>query len=693
MRIPGRNIWRAFRELDPFSDEQCRRFVRSANRLTWSSAVRGVLLFALGAGILLGVLYFLAKTTSQFDKIFRSDLAEWAVLLPLWTAAVTLSPLAVLVLRDWMLIRRIRRLFRTRGQCTGCRYSLIGLPVDESLAVVCPECGVRTIVDVSLGELASDSGGRPRFEPRIGAVADVPTFWTPIRKRFIARLAVGLLIIATVGPLLTLAFYETCLRVQASAASGLKSREAFLALQEKHAEKWTVPGRPGLWGAMARAMSEYERIQLEEIDAVTSGNRSLAGVVDPSRFWDIIPPEKGGLNEAETLNRSERVFARAAARNAVPRAIREGVFAELDAPGLGTHRFKQATFDPAEPIYETIVSDQALFATRFSRLNQARMHAARESGDAPLFAAAARSSFLIARSLRTTPLLLTEMLASAIDSAVFESFILELEDGARPEFVRQIASVLHEWDPESAITEALEAERFSALDCVEWLFSDPARVRWGSRSQAVKDICDPGWTGMFGQHEDRRLGWYWENRDQFNKRFDRTIQDLKLEYGRRQRLQPRNDLALVAAFYQRVHSMTLNIQDNRELEIRSIRVMLALEQYRLEHGVFPDTLDDIAQLVKPDDLRDPFSGKRFGYLKLDYYTRQSCKPVLSPHVRAILEPKPYFLYAPGPDNLDDFSIANDTDTFIPQGWHLSSQPAGEDILLNTSSIYWDENRR
>jgi methionyl-tRNA synthetase len=94
MRILTRTIWRAFPELDRFSDEQCERFVKAANArkvpktITWCVvALVGVLVAAAAPAIPQALLDQLAVPKDA------RDLAALATPLPTGTALPPPSPL------------------------------------------------------------------------------------------------------------------------------------------------------------------------------------------------------------------------------------------------------------------------------------------------------------------------------------------------------------------------------------------------------------------------------------------------------------------------------------------------------------------------------------------------------------------------------------------------------------------------
>jgi hypothetical protein len=175
MRIPASEVYRAFAELDRFSDDQCRMFVASAQRnRRWSRAVA-----MLGAWLAAG--------------------ATWAVVGWLWLAVLSAAPLGPgpflvvggvsltilsgalvgLMIRDrwvrWAVGQQI-----DAARCPACRYSLLGIPPVEGV-ITCPECGDgRRVADLSLtaAQVAGMAAGQAAPQRRVAPPTSLPDgFW------------------------------------------------------------------------------------------------------------------------------------------------------------------------------------------------------------------------------------------------------------------------------------------------------------------------------------------------------------------------------------------------------------------------------------------------------------------------------------------------------------------------------------
>jgi hypothetical protein len=136
MRLPRRKIWRAFRELDGFSDQQCRMFVDRAAREYAAGRVVAIGV-AIAGSILAGPILYMgawAALTLIDDQWRFSGLVMPLVALFL----VFCACMAVLIARDRWLIRTITRRIH-HASCAGCGYSMLGLTPTDGI-VMCPEC-------------------------------------------------------------------------------------------------------------------------------------------------------------------------------------------------------------------------------------------------------------------------------------------------------------------------------------------------------------------------------------------------------------------------------------------------------------------------------------------------------------------------------------------------------------------------
>jgi hypothetical protein len=148
MRVPLDKVYRAFPELDRFSDDACRGFVRQAVRRHRLSQIGSALLgLAMGAIVLV----FWALLCDAASALVPRSSAFWdlgpgmPLLAAFWITGAVLALVTVLMMRDHCLRTTIaRQLVDTR--CPSCNYSMLGLGVVSGV-VICPECGLARRLD------------------------------------------------------------------------------------------------------------------------------------------------------------------------------------------------------------------------------------------------------------------------------------------------------------------------------------------------------------------------------------------------------------------------------------------------------------------------------------------------------------------------------------------------------------------
>lgn len=143
MRLPLDKPYRAFPELDRFSDEECCRFVAAARRHHRPSGVFVYGLMIVAAGLMCPLTGLFQAGLSSAVGVFgrpsdELSMAVFGVSIAFGTASASLG---WLVIRDRWLRRVIRDQLKG-ARCYGCGYSLLGLPIAGD-GIICPECGQR----------------------------------------------------------------------------------------------------------------------------------------------------------------------------------------------------------------------------------------------------------------------------------------------------------------------------------------------------------------------------------------------------------------------------------------------------------------------------------------------------------------------------------------------------------------------
>ena len=147
-------LWRAFPELDPFSDEQCRPVITFVSRssLDQLCCIGLALLGTIVSGFL--VVGVLPTVQHAFNMPQPQRSYELPLALVLTMAMGTLPLVGVLRVRDMLLRHHLRKLLASGSTCIRCSYSLLGLPLDEQHRATCPECGTSQDVHKAFASLA-----------------------------------------------------------------------------------------------------------------------------------------------------------------------------------------------------------------------------------------------------------------------------------------------------------------------------------------------------------------------------------------------------------------------------------------------------------------------------------------------------------------------------------------------------------
>jgi len=143
LRLPISKIYRAFPELDRFSDERCEEYVRQARRelgyMIWFVSI-------VSAGVMAVVVVSALVLIVNLFRVFVSGV-DPALLFPMAVGCLIGIPLlSGLLARDLVLGRFLRRYVRSkieRSRCPACKYSLLGQRMSKGV-IRCPECGGTT---------------------------------------------------------------------------------------------------------------------------------------------------------------------------------------------------------------------------------------------------------------------------------------------------------------------------------------------------------------------------------------------------------------------------------------------------------------------------------------------------------------------------------------------------------------------
>lgn len=211
MRLIARNVYRAFPELDTFSDAECKIFVRNATIVVWRRAMRMAVIVATILTIATLEARFLAPLSTAPESVLPTA-ARLLLLL------ITIG-IGSLVIRDILLRLAVRRILNCVARCPQCRYSMVGLPVTADHRVTCPECACVTYVGVHAKHCVHGTDGSLRFLPGPSVQLPVEFWWTRKRLRTVARWSAAVLGSLVIALGILLAVWEVRVRLMASAAN------------------------------------------------------------------------------------------------------------------------------------------------------------------------------------------------------------------------------------------------------------------------------------------------------------------------------------------------------------------------------------------------------------------------------------------------------------------------------------------
>ncbi len=599
MRIPGRKIHRAFPELDRFSDDQCARFVRAANRGFWWGSLRFVVWGATGGCILAAVVVGGSLLLGTWQTWLGEDLVEMLALLPPWLILLAVVPLLLLAARDWLLCRRVRSILATRGRCQGCGYGLLGLPVDEKLVVTCPECGAKTTVDRSLGELTVDAQGNTRFQPSSDAMRTHQIFWTATRRKWGIRAGIAATILFVVLPGGALGVHEILLMQQATEARA--DRQRFRAEWEAHVEASQPAGSsasdPDAWTVFesieAKHDVAYRVLMQRDPDRNPTGAVPLPDLIyhPPSPPVDLGDPVAYQNLQARYR---EDMKSRELALDLMEQLRRDGVFLEMAEMATMRRTVPHLPVDWTRPLSD-LMAPMLGKCRAILRINTARMYLAQLSGDDEEFLRATEANLALVRLARSGPTVIWQLVADAIQDVTFAQCRRYFAMGAPAPLAGKLLEMMQRQRSEADYAYGIAGDRLSTNDTIAWLFSEPSRVRYGLRSQAVASyIGNAAFSAKLAGNASSivptlhpGLKSYSDNRDASDACFNEAAAHVKQEcWERAAATANANEYPLVDAFLIGF-TQIMGANDHAILNRRAFELLLRIEAFRAEHGSLP----------------------------------------------------------------------------------------------------------
>lgn len=655
-------IWRAFPELDRFSDEQCARFVAAAKR-SW--ARRGVHMIAIALTFLIllvaaiaavAYLYITLDNSRYFQRSGTTIvvLCILGLILPL-----AIPPFVAYLHRDWLLRRRLRHIIRTRGSCAGCGYSMLGLPVPDDLKVTCPECGMQTEVDVSLGELITDDRGQRLFQPR-EQPGRIARWLTPKRKKRLIWGTIVTLVVLVGGGTGGWFLWTASLERQAALARAECPTIGMVAALAEEGQPPLPEGGTDGWVLFRNALA----LVTQAGDKVYNAPNALKDDANQPIY-----PEFSALmtepNEIPDTDWGKRVpFEQEMARRAIAE-FRQGEGPRLlDEMYLAPRAVQDWSGSAGTPMVAAMMP--WLGDTRkLARFNGGRMALAAKAGDWNEFLSALRANLTVARMAEHQPTIISRLVAIAIDALTLRLVRIALRsESVPPDVLAEFAALIREQESRRVpLRFTFETERMGTLSAICLLFSDAAHVR----TLHLKGLVGMDRGSMLAR--GGRLGSYVECRDAINAFFadgakaaDQTVPE------RGWYSEQATGLAAVDNFIPLLDKF-IDATDKSRLDFGGLAAMIALERYKVANGRYPASLSDLVPSLLDRLPIDPWSGKPIRFRLVD--------PAADPEGRG------YLLYGVGFDGVDNQGAeATERRDFQTM---LRSQSKGLDFVINAKA--------
>jgi hypothetical protein len=581
----------------------------------------------------------------------RGDALGTVLIVVCWVVSLLVALSGAYYLRDWLLLRRIRFVLRTRGRCAACGYNLVGLPAEvregAEPRVTCPECGFVTEVDVALSVLTVDEAGRQRLgESRqvpVGPARRGGRRWVPGKKLWkraglFAGLAV-LLVGSWVG------WDEYSIRQQAKRAAAM----VVVALPGVRAVPNRPPPRPGAMPASAQLQGA-----LKVLRAAHGGLNFPAEALNLPQVVAVSPQH--AAYEPVKRRGARREWLSSVVSRQVARAVLDGA----EAGGIGPliDALAEAPIDEfgwgsgvpvLPPLNPTDVFRLALHFVGAAEL-------AVDRDDPAGFAKAAARAQLVVDAARAQRWFFASTFVADAEGRLFAAARRGVSQWGGAVWV-EAASSVRLGEDRGGLGPELEADFVRQFD-----------------RQAAFTFVKPGdarlW-GWFGEHRAALAPWGEQRATGLRlgtlEESLAAVRELAKPFGSVQAASEkvagtlsatrRPGLLAVAWLDRFVDRALLDLLRN-ENERRALVAMLAVERYRERHGVLPTALADAPESGVPPLPVDVLSGVDFGY------ALRGNDPDFAP--------RGYALWSVGADGVDNGGAMTDTEEW--SGWTAHRGP-------------------
>jgi len=628
-------LYRAFPELDHFSDEQCRTFVAAAK----GDLVLRIFRLALQLIVALITLVLASVAISFIGRAFGdsrfvgTNLGFFLFGIGLIVFAFGSAALAFLLTRDFLLRRRIRGVMQSRGSCHDCGYGLTGLPVITTPAaagstthsITCPECGTPHAADAILGETIEDAKGTLRYVPSPNAPGRIRP---GSLRRFIrhnTKLAAAIALFLVLAIAIPVGGYEFFLRRQAAEA-----KAKILDSTDLHAlVAKTFPDFSG--ESSIDDLHPFERLQILHSgmqslqDQLSGPERQFSWPIDPEQTAFLVPPPEDPRYDAEMLAR-----IRTDAEVGLQALLDSDAFDQLDAIAAMPPRLPlQASAGPVFSMHQAFNAHGGSVSALLA-LNRARIRRSILESD-PAAAIALRTHLRLIKHMATVPDASTQHWAKSEHAAAINLAAHAVYRSRRNASLPSLLEDLHESPSFPSRSQLNEIEAAISRGMVAFIFADPSNVRFGTRSLFFAQAID--------SKSPVTIGTYAKNLEEFESNLAARTSGADKDRFERPLLNPLAPRYAANIYTQSNSAFWLEFSDTHTALTRAVPLFLAIEQFLFDNNRLPTTLDELIPRYIATIPIDPFSGKPLLYK-------------VSPPGTDSNIPNTYAIYSTGPDQVD-----------------------------------------
>jgi hypothetical protein len=587
MRFIASPIYRAFPELDVFTDEQCRDYLQRVYGGVLARVAVGLVSLVSGVGWALAV-GWVCVLVSNANPGRTTIVGVFAL------AAVTAAfGFGTLISRDVLLRQLVRRVLGEVGLCPSCDYSAMGLLVSVDFAVTCPECGTGIDLAIYREHCVPGIDGALRFMPPPGMVIDQRRFLTAKRRRAVAQTARRITVaFALIVGLVVLPVGALVLAESWSARSDQAARSTPEALDAALLPEGVQPSGESI----AVQLGAIAHWQAEELRAIHA--RALDRFARNIR-WGV--PSIGSGGGAETAAKdldSLQISGTAITGIAmVADRIAEGRAAPMRSPAVNTSYGKEWI--------------RGLAASKLWQLSKVAMAAAIERRDGPAFARALEWHLAAQRIYASIPPFMVgsghgaatvRVTAEALRADGGGELAIALEAAIRRQSVRPSMEAMKaeivEWEVDGL------AAWFTNPRGVVWPpWSDPP-IKWQAESSGIH------WVGL-----------YWPQRKAIRAHAGSLFEELMADPSDRNQQKASAVVFALAdagpiagapfSGINGYHSTSLDLRG--ALLERALATVVAIERFRRSEGRLPNSLDELRPRFVDAVPKDPWRKGPFVY--------------------------------------------------------------------------------